>query len=98
MEKNGKITVAMDIKNQKVVNDINESVSTLKGFSISHKRINLQNPDIYDILILEIGNEPEVELQFAKNLKASGIARDVFLTSSNRELKNFSLNRLIKKM
>ncbi|MHC4269366.1 MAG: AAA family ATPase [Planctomycetota bacterium] len=85
MEKNGKITVAMDIKNQKVVNDINESVSTLKGFSISHKRINLQNPDIYDILILEIGNEPEVELQFAKNLKASGIARDVFLTSSNTD-------------
>ena len=85
MKKNGKINVAMDIKNQKVVNEINETVSTLNGFSISRKRINLQNPDIYDILILEIGNEPKVELQLAKDLKSSGIARNVFLTSSNKD-------------
>ncbi len=85
MKKNGKINVAMDIKNQKVVNDINEAVSTLNGFSISRKRINLQNPGIYDILILEIGNEPKVELQLAKDLESSGIARNVFLTSANKD-------------
>ncbi len=52
MEKNGNITVIMDIKNQKVVNEINEAVSTLKGFSIRHKQISLQNTGVYDILIL----------------------------------------------
>ncbi len=85
MKKNEKITVIMDIKTQKVVNEINEAVSTLKGFSIRHKQISLQNTGVYDILILEIGNEPKVELQLAKNLKVSGIASDIFLTSSNKD-------------
>jgi pilus assembly protein CpaE len=75
----------MDIKNQKVVNEINEAVSTLKGFSIRHKQISLENTGDYDILFLEIGNEPKVALQLAKTLKESGITREVFLTSSNKD-------------
>ncbi|MHC4321965.1 MAG: AAA family ATPase [Planctomycetota bacterium] len=85
MDKNGKITVIMDIKNQKVVNEINEAVSTLEGFSIRHKQLSLEDSGVYDVLLMEIGNEPKVELQLAKNLKVAGIARDVFLTSSNKD-------------
>lgn len=85
MEKNEKCTVIMDIKNQKIVNDINEAVSTLEGFSICHKQISLQTTSVYDVLILEIGNEPKEELQLAKNIKVSGIARNIFLTSSNKD-------------
>lgn len=85
MEKSGMFTVIMDIKNQKVMNEIKEAVSALEGVYICNKQISLQNPGIYDLLILEIGKEPKVELQLAKTLKASGMVRDVFLTSSNRD-------------
>ena len=85
MKKNGNITVIMDIKDQKVVNEINEAVSTLNGFSILHKQISLEDTGDYDLLFLEIGNEPKEELQLAKTLKESGITRDVFLTSSNKD-------------
>ncbi len=85
MKANGKITVVMDIKTQKVVNDINEAVSALKGFSIRHKQISLEDTGDYDILFLEMGKEPKVALQLAKTLKESGITREVFLTSSNKD-------------
>jgi len=85
MEKNGNITIIMDVKNQKVMDEIKEAVSVLEGFHISNKQISFQNPGIYDLLILEIEEEPKKRLQFVNTLKTSGIVRDVFFTSSNKD-------------
>jgi len=85
MKKNGDITVLMDIKNKSAMDDIEEAISLQEGFQISHKQANFPNPGMYDLLILEVGEEPEKELQFAKTLKSSGIAGDVFLTSQNMD-------------
>lgn len=85
MEKNGHLTVIMDIKNQKVRDEIKDVVSVLEGFYICNKQINPETSGTYDLLVLEIGNEPKEKLQLAKNLRASGIVRDVILTSSNKD-------------
>ena len=57
MQSRKKITVVMDVKNQKVANEINKAVSTLENFIISQQQININNSGNYDILILEIGND-----------------------------------------
>lgn len=85
MENKKEITVVLDIENKKVANEINEVVSTLGGFNITRKQLSLQNSDYCDILFMEIGNDPKVELQLAKSLKASGIAGEVFITSSIKD-------------
>ncbi len=85
MQSRKKITVVIDIKDQKVANAINEAVSTLKNFGITQQQINLKNSANYDILILEIGNEPKAAFQLVQELKVSGINRDVFYTSSNKD-------------
>ncbi|MHC4184144.1 MAG: hypothetical protein ACYSR0_12425 [Planctomycetota bacterium] len=51
MEKKRKSQYMMDIKNQKVANEINETVSTLEDFSISHKQISLQNPKMLTLTL-----------------------------------------------
>ncbi len=85
MQSQNKITVVMDIKDQKVANAINEAVSTLKNFAITQQQINLKNSANYDILIIEIGDEPKAAFQLVQELKAAGINRDVFYTSSNKD-------------
>ncbi len=82
MKNRESITVILDIRNQKVANEISEAVSTLEGFDIRHKQLDLQSSGSYDVLILEIRNDPKVELQLAKSLKERGVVREVFLTSS----------------
>lgn len=80
------ITIMFEIKDQRVKDDLDEAVSSLKGFNVCRDPLKVQNPenhDHYDLLIMEIGDEPKREFQFVKNLQASGIAKDVFLTSSN---------------
>jgi pilus assembly protein CpaE len=85
MENKKVITVILDIKNKKVANEINEVASTLGGFNITHKQLSLQSSGSCDILFMEIGNDPKVELQLAKSLKASGIAGEVFITSPSKD-------------
>ncbi len=85
MQSQKEITVVIDIKDQKVAKEITEAVSTLKNFSITQQQINLENSGNYDILFLEIGNGQKKELQLVQELKASGINRDVFYTSSNKD-------------
>jgi len=85
MENRGKLSVVLDIKDQKIANEFSEAISTLEGFSICLKQISLQSADVYDILILEIGKDPKAELQLAKSIEVSGIARNVFLTSARNE-------------
>ena len=43
MENRGKLSVVLDIKDQKIVNVFNEAISTLEGFSICLKQISLQS-------------------------------------------------------
>ncbi len=81
MENKEEITVILDIKNKKVANEISEVASTLGGFNITRKQLSLQSSGSCDILFMEIGNDPKVELQLANSLKASGIAGEVFITS-----------------
>ncbi len=85
MKNREKITVILDIGNQKVANEISEVVSTLEGFDIRRKQLDLQSSGSYDVLILEIKNDPKVELQLARSLKERGVVREVFLTSSIKD-------------
>ena len=85
MQSKKRISVIIDINDQKVVNEITEAVSTLKNFRVTQQQINLNNSGNYDILILEIGKEPKAKLQLVQELKAAGINRDIFYTSSNKD-------------
>ncbi|MFQ5964207.1 MAG: AAA family ATPase [Candidatus Scalinduaceae bacterium] len=80
------ITIMLEIKDQRVKDDLDEAVSSLKGFEVCRDPLKVQNPENhehYDLLIMEIGDMPKREFQFVKTLQASGITKDVFLTSSN---------------
>ena len=68
MENKKVITIILDIKNKKVAYEINEVASTLGGLNITHKQLSLQSSGSCDILFMEIGNDPKVELQLAKSL------------------------------
>lgn len=83
MKENNSITVILDIKNQDVWEELKNAISSVEGFHVCDKGVHVQNPGTYDILIMEIGDEPKKDIQFANTLKTSGIARDVFFTSSN---------------
>lgn len=80
---NNDITVIMDVKDQKVMGAIEEAVSSLEGFHVCDKALRVQNAGTYDLLIMEIGDEPQKDIQFANTLKTSGIARDIFFTSAH---------------
>ena len=83
MKENNSITVILDIKNQDVWEEIKNAISSVEGFHVCDKALRVQNPGTYDLLVMEIGDEPQKDIQFANTLKTSGIARDIFFTSSN---------------
>lgn len=83
MKENNHITVMLDIKNQDVWEALKNAVSSLEGFHVYDKSSHVKEPGTYDLLIMEIGDDSKKDIQFATTLKTSGIARDIFLTSSN---------------
>lgn len=83
MKEHNTITVIMDIKNQHVWEELKDAVSLVEGFHVCDKASYIPNPGTYDLLILEIGDEPEKDIQFANTLKASGISKDIFFTSAH---------------
>lgn len=76
------ISIRLEIKSQKVQEELEEIISSLGGFQIHRNSPQMKNNGSYDLLVQEIGEDPKKELQMVNNLQMSGTVRDVFLTSS----------------
>ncbi|MDI7258529.1 MAG: AAA family ATPase [Thermodesulfobacteriota bacterium] len=76
------ISVRLDIKNQKVREDLNGIISAIEGFSLQKSDASLS----CDLLILEIGDgDLTKEFQVIHSIQTSGNVREIFLTSSRLE-------------
>ena len=73
------IVIRFEIKQPKVKEDLEEVISSMEGFEIQ----NSGTPSPCDLLILEIGEDPQKEFQLMHNIQDSGVAREIFLTSSH---------------
>ena len=74
-------SVILEIKNLKVREDLREVVSSLEGFRLQK----LDDPETADLLILEIGDDPQKEFQAINSIQTSGAIREIFVTSSRLE-------------
>ena len=72
------ILVRFEIKQQKVRKELEEIISSTDGFQVE----NSSNPLSCELLILEIGEDLKKEFQLVQNIQDSGMAREIFLTSS----------------
>ncbi len=77
------ISIRLEVKSQKVREDLEGAISSTKGFR-------LQKPEgalSCDVLILEIGNNNHLvkEFELIRSIQTSGSVREVFLTSSRLE-------------
>ena len=75
------ISLRFKMSNEKAQADFEEAIGSLQGFHI-------QKPGEFgscDVLILELGDDPEKDFQFAIAVRTSGIARHVFLTASRTD-------------
>lgn len=92
------VSALLEIKDQKVMEDLEGAISSLKGFHSYSKQLHLQDPGFYDLVILEIGEDYKKDLQFVHTLQTSRITKNVFLTSSvtNPEILIEALNLGIK--
>lgn len=74
-------SVRLQIKSQKVREDLREVISSLQGFRLQK----LDDPEPGDLLILEIGDDPQEEFQVIHSVQASGAIGEIFVTSSRTE-------------
>ena len=74
------VTVRLEIRDGKVRKDLEEVISSLEGFRIQ-KSFSIPS----DILILEIRDNSPKEFQLIQDVRSSGMATEVFLTSSRLE-------------
>jgi pilus assembly protein CpaE len=74
-------SVRLEIRNEKVREDLREVVSSVEGFHLQEA----DPQESCDLLIIEIGDDVNKEVQFIHDIQASGMAREVFLTSSRLE-------------
>lgn len=74
-------SVRLEIKNQKVREDLREVISSLEGFRLQK----LDDPEPGDLLILEIGDDPQREFQVINSAQTSGAIEEIFVTSSRVE-------------
>jgi pilus assembly protein CpaE len=72
------ILVRFEIKEQKVTEELEEIISSMHGFQLEKSG----NSPSCDLLILEIGEDLKKEFQLVHNIQDSGMAREIFLTSS----------------
>jgi len=72
------ILVKFEIKQEKVKEELEEIVSSTEGFQVEKN----STPPSCDLLILEIGEDLKKEFQLITNIQDSGMAREIFLTSS----------------
>jgi len=73
------MVVRFEIKQPRVKEELEEVLSSMEGFQIQ----NSGNSSPCDLLILEIGEDPPKEFQFTHNIQDSGVAKEIFLTSSH---------------
>ncbi len=72
------ILVRFEIKQEKVREELEQIISSTNGFQVE----NSSNPLSCELLILEIGEDLKKEFQLVQNIQDSGMAREIFLTSS----------------
>jgi pilus assembly protein CpaE len=72
------IVVRLEIKEQKVREELEEILSSMEGFHLEKA----DAPLSCDLLVLEIGEDLRKEFQLIHNIQDSGMAREIFLTSS----------------
>ena len=72
------ILVRFEIKQDKVREELEEIISSVEGFQVEKSNTLLS----CDLLILEIGEDLKKEFQLVQNIQDSGMAREIFLTSS----------------
>ncbi len=73
------IAVKLNIKNRSAALDLEEAVLSIPGFSIN------SNGAVSDIMVVEVGHDLDEEFRLVEQIKAKGIAREVFLTSSSKD-------------
>lgn len=72
------ITVRLRIDTQKIKEELEEIIRSIKGFHIQK-----HDSQYCDLLIMEMGNDPAKEFELVKDIQNSKIAGEVFLTSRN---------------
>lgn len=73
------IVVKLNLRNPETAANLKETVSALPGFSIS------KNGDPCDVMFLEIGADIDEEFRLMEQVRAKGMAREVFLFSSRKD-------------
>jgi pilus assembly protein CpaE len=73
------LKVKLDIKNPETKSFLIEAVSAVPGFTIS------SNGAPCDVIVMEIGADPSEEFRFVEQIKAKGLAKEVFLTSARQD-------------
>jgi pilus assembly protein CpaE len=76
-----RISVRLQIRQQRVKEELEEIVSSLGGFRLQNSGSQLS----CDLLILEIGDDLQKEFQNIHAIMSSGAVREVFLSSSRTE-------------
>ncbi len=71
--------VKLAIKNRETEAFLKEAVSAVPGFSIS------TNGSPCDVMVVEIGSDLNEEFRLVEQIKAKGLVREVFLTSSRQD-------------
>lgn len=81
------ITVALEVKDRKTMESLKEVITYLGGFRIipMHSLQGPGNEFSCDLLILEVGENVNREFQLVQAIQTSGLACEVFLTSSFTE-------------
>ena len=75
------ISVILEIKNQDVRGDLERVISLTEGFRLQNSGTQIP----CDLRILEVGDNLKREFQLIQSILASGMAMEVFLTSSRLE-------------
>ncbi len=73
------LIVKLNVKDPEAAADLKEAVCAVQGFSISNNGIPC------DVMFLEIGDDLDAEFKHIEQIRAKGLAREVFLTSSRRD-------------
>ena len=71
--------VKLNIKNPETEAFLKEAVSAVPGFSISSNGVPC------DVMVVEIGSDLNEEFRLVEQIRAKGLAREVFLTSSRQD-------------
>ncbi len=73
------LLIKLDIKNPETKSFLTEAVSEVPGFSIS------TNGSPCDVMVVEIGSDLNEDFRVVEQIKAKGMVREVFLTSSRQD-------------